>query len=271
MPKAMAPSAPWVEVWLSEQRDVANAAVGELEKNQGELKEQKQESDIQAQNAKAAAAQFRNTLDVLISLLAQATPDSKLGTEVKVSDFLDTFAQQLETEPLADPKVEIEVRTTLANSFKSFSEDDKAAAQMATVEKLGRNAYAGDNEQLARFLFETARTGTNNQDDLLKEALELLDATDDQTLLRVQIWTQLGWLVTLDPELAEQRFRKAIELAETLDDAQRALLEYLPEQGLAEILNDQDLIDEARIQAKIAVGSPEIEVATFGRTVEQID
>ena len=259
--------------WLdaAEQRDVANAAVGELEKNQGELKEQKQESDIQAQNAKAAAAQSRNTLDVLISLLAQATPDSKLGTEVKVSDFLDTFAQQLETEPLADPKVEIEVRTTLANSFKSFSEDDKAAAQMATVEKLGRNAYAGDNEQLARFLFETARTGTNNQDDLLKEALELLDATDDQTLLRVQIWTQLGWLVTLDPELAEQRFRKAIELAETLDDAQRALLEYLPEQGLAEILNDQDLIDEARIQAKIAVGSPEIEVATFGRTVEQID
>ncbi|MEZ6121424.1 MAG: hypothetical protein R3C28_33380 [Pirellulaceae bacterium] len=44
--------------WLdaAAQRDVANAAVGELTEKQAELEAQKKESDIQAQNAKAAAA-----------------------------------------------------------------------------------------------------------------------------------------------------------------------------------------------------------------------
>ncbi|MEZ6121425.1 MAG: hypothetical protein R3C28_33385 [Pirellulaceae bacterium] len=124
---------------------------------------------------------------------------------------------------------------------------------MEAVEKLGRTIYANNDTDLATFLYETGRTGTKNQEDLLQESLRLLKGDKSQTLLQVDIWTRLGLLVMLNPDLAEKRFRTAIELAESLDDSQRALVSDLPERGLATILNDQDLIDEALIQAKSAI------------------
>lgn len=241
--------------WLDAvvQRDIAHAAVGDLNEKQAELQTQKTEAEAQAKKAKLETSRSQATLAVLKTLLTQATPDPKLGTEVKVSDFLETFATQLEDDPLDDPRVEIEVRGTLAKSFKSFSEFDKATAQMDAVEKLGRNIYAENSLELARFLFETGRTGTQNQEALLLEALGLLESHEDQALLQVEIWTRLGWLVTRKPELSDARFRKAIELAKTLNDTQRAHLIDLPERGLAEILNDQDRIQEALIEAKSGI------------------
>ena len=235
----------WAWLDATAQRGIAIAAVEDLEEKQGELETQKLEAELQATKAKTEAKRSQATLDVLKSLITQATPDPKLGTEVKVSDFLDTFAEQLQTASLEDPNVEIEVRTTLAKSFQSFSEFEKATAQMASVEKLGRTLYADDGVKLAEFLYEIGITRPSNQEDLLEEALDLLRNQQGETLLLVKIWTRLGWLANRTPELAEQRFRTAIELSNQLEDTEHARLVDLPEHGLADILNDQDLRKEA--------------------------
>ena len=243
----------WAWLDATAQRGIAIAAVEDLEEKQGELETQKSEAELQAAKAKTEAKRSQATLDVLKSLITQATPDPKLGTEVKVSDFLGTFAEQLQTASLEDPNVEIEVRTTLAKSFQSFSEFEEATAQLDVVEKLGRTLYANDDIELAKFLVDTTRTRRENREALLLEAWDLLKTHEGETMLKVEVWTVLAWLAGRTPELSAERNRKAIEFAELLDDSQRFQLNVLPERRLAEALNDQDLRTEALEAAESAV------------------
>lgn len=246
----------WAWLDANQQRIIAQAAVQDSEHNRAEAVANGEEAKRQANAATQETKRAQATLEVLKSLLAQASPDPRLGAEIKVSEFLDSFSKRLDVQELADPDVEIEVRMTLAKSLASFSEYKKAAEQLRVAEDIGRKRYAAGSLELAKHLFSLggpyADHGRESEagKERLKEALAIVgNSPMPDVRLQIQILTQLGWLNWPYHERAEQYFARACNLFDGLDATEQAELGVLPHFGLAEMLCQQHKFTEASTAA----------------------
>jgi len=264
----------------NQQRQVAIAALQAAEESRAKAVTSSDEAKKQADMALGEVKRSEATLEMLTLLLSQASPDPKLGTEVKVSDFLTSFANRLDSHDLKDPKVEIDVRFALAASLARFSDFEKAKEQLIVAERVGRQYYQGDTNELAEFLvglgWKYAGRGDSDQigRDRLGEALRIVEQHDSDPKLQIEILSGLGSLNWAYHDVAERYFAKATMLFDQLDEPTRRKTKASPHIGLAEMLNLQDKTHEAVAAGERAIaiakeyGDDEVVARTLSRVAD---
>lgn len=253
--------------WASENKQRQIAV------EQRQIAEEKaDEARQQAANAKSEAKRAQSTLDVLKSLLTQASPDPEKGTEVKVSDFLGSFANDLNRVKLDDPRVEIAVRLTLAEALARFSMSAEVKQQIETAERIARKTFPSKSDELSRFLLiRGAALYEMEAVEYLEEALACLDNGDHSKALEVDVRTTLGMKLGWDrPKPARSQFEQACKMAGQLDDTELVQLTTNPYRAFADWLlhfhiemdTGRKLANEAIALAKKS-GNPREEVESL--------
>ena len=192
----------WAWYAARAQKLVALAAQARAEELRVQATENASEARKQADAATREATRAKASLEVLQALLAQTSPGLESGTDVTVSEFLNTFAARLDAEPLKDKEVEIDVRMALASALGSFSQSTEAIEQLAVVEDIGRPLYSSNGPQFLPFLIDVATkletVGADQRAEaLLLEALPLARLDEADKTWEVEVLTKLGAITIL--------------------------------------------------------------------------
>ena len=243
-----------------EQRQIAESALIAAEENANEAKQQ-------AENAKREAMRAQSTLDVLKSMLTQASPDPEKGTEVKVSDFLDSFVHDLDSKKLEDPRVEIEIRMTLAKALRRFSMSDEEHEQFEIAERIAREVYPPKSADFVRFLIER---GHHRH---LKEALDCVETGSYSKALEVEVRTRFGnSLWWNEPKRGKLQMELACKLAREMTDDELATLNANPFLALVSNLNYYEGVKtDKEIEAVRKLSSSAFDLANrFGEPDDEV-
>lgn len=235
----------WITAVAAQQqavnaRDQAEEAREKAQQSEEAAVVSAKEARIRTEEAEREKLKSTKTLQILNSLLSEASPTIERGTDVKFVDALREFRTRIGDSGINDPEIEIPVCMSLASAFKSFGDRESAEQQFAQVEKL---IYATNfSPQLqALHLYHLAEARANRKFSVLeaernlRRAASLAETNFATEPLYVDILTLLGETLEKNYTDAEETLHKACELAEALPDAKKRSLDQAPFYRLASL------------------------------------
>lgn len=147
-------------------------------------------------------------------LLSAANPDISKGRPITVAELVDGASRELELRPPADPEVEVAIRRTLANTYRSLARYDDATEQLARCIEIDRRIFGAagretlvDRLRLARIHCEIDRVDQAKAE--LEELAARFEAFGESGRPELaEVWLQHSSLAT-----SQRRFEEAVAFA----------------------------------------------------------
>lgn len=163
----------------------------------------RQSAEQSATQARAESEKYRAVNTFLQEMLGAADPDKSPGKrDLTVREALERAINQIDQGTLSDqPEIEVAVRTTVGNVYRSLGDYPRAGEQLVQAVDLARGLWTDGSEQLAFSLNKLARltqeqAAYDEAEILFREALAMRrrllgDSHPDVAV----IMNNLGWLM----------------------------------------------------------------------------
>jgi len=241
----------WAWANEAEQRQIADDQTKAAVAAQETANEERQKAEA---NAKAAdqlklvaqreAEKANAALELLQSLLTRAAPSVEDGPDVKLVDFLREYARTVDATEFNDKEVEIGIRLSVAEALRNFSLSGESNQLLSRAEHLARGQFPTGSMVLAKALYDIS-DGYNDRERLLKEALAILDAREEQGAFTVNVLNELAGATRFRPDESEAYMLRAYDLFRTLPDVEQAKVAVLPHRAMASSRRSEGKLDEA--------------------------